>query len=53
VLVRLVAIALALWRTRLDARERVVAAWFGPKGFASSTDVPMARWFRGEAPARA
>lgn len=80
VAVRPAAIAVALLGTALTARERVVAGWFGPKGFASvvyglfvaasgvpgadqvfgviaattalsivlhsSTDVPVARWFR-------
>ncbi len=32
---RPVALALALIRSRLGWRERAVAAWFGPKGFAS------------------
>lgn len=35
VLVRPAALLLSLVRTRLPARERVAAAWFGPKGFAS------------------
>ncbi|MCT2584433.1 cation:proton antiporter [Actinophytocola gossypii] len=34
-LVRPAAMLLSLWRTRLSGRERSVAAWFGPKGFAS------------------
>jgi sodium/hydrogen antiporter len=34
-LVRPAAMMLSLLRTRLPARERSVAAWFGPKGFAS------------------
>jgi NhaP-type Na+/H+ or K+/H+ antiporter len=34
-LVRPAAMLLSLWRTTLPARERSVAAWFGPKGFAS------------------
>ena len=33
--VRPAAIAVALARSRLGVRERLVAAWFGPKGFAS------------------
>lgn len=79
-LARPAALALALLRSHLDWKERAVAAWFGPKGFASvvygilllksgapdademfhlialvvassiiahsSTDVPVARWFR-------
>ncbi len=32
---RPLAIALALWKSPLGNRERVTAAWFGPKGFAS------------------
>ncbi len=78
--VRPFALALALLGSALDWRERAVAAWFGPKGFASvlyallilqshvapaerlfhlvaivvaasiiahsSSDVPVARWFR-------
>ncbi|HEU5116795.1 MAG TPA: cation:proton antiporter [Isosphaeraceae bacterium] len=35
VVARPLAIALALWRSPLGNRERVTAAWFGPKGFAS------------------
>ncbi|HEX5385739.1 MAG TPA: cation:proton antiporter [Gemmatimonadales bacterium] len=35
VAVRPVAIAIALIGSELDARERAVAAWFGPKGFSS------------------
>jgi len=35
VLVRPVSLLLALIRSRLPARERYAAAWFGPKGFAS------------------
>lgn len=34
-LVRPVALQLALLRSRLNRPERVVAGWFGPKGFAS------------------
>jgi sodium/hydrogen antiporter len=34
-LVRPVSIGLALLGTKIDAREWVAAAWFGPKGFAS------------------
>jgi NhaP-type Na+/H+ or K+/H+ antiporter len=79
-LTRPLALGVALFGSRLDWREWVAAAWFGPKGFASvvygllilnagveradlafhlialvtvmsivahsSTDVPMARWFR-------
>jgi sodium/hydrogen antiporter len=82
VVVRPAAIGLALLGSRIGRREWVVAAWFGPKGFASvvyglliltaavpggeemfqlialvvvasilahsSTDVLVARWFRGE-----
>jgi NhaP-type Na+/H+ or K+/H+ antiporter len=82
VAVRPVAVGAALLGSGLDRRETVVAAWFGPKGFASvvygllildaeiphgehlfhlvaivvaasivahsSTDVPIARWFRRE-----
>jgi len=48
--VRPAAIAIALVGSGLTARERIVAAWFGPKGFASvvyglliaSSDVPRA-----------
>lgn len=78
---RPVALLLALYGSELDWREQFVAAWFGPKGFASvvygllaltmiggargevmfhlialtitlsilahsSSDVPVARWFR-------
>ncbi|MBX3284939.1 MAG: cation:proton antiporter, partial [Actinobacteria bacterium] len=32
---RPLAIAVALWGTPVRGRERVAAAWFGPKGFAS------------------
>jgi NhaP-type Na+/H+ and K+/H+ antiporter len=35
VAVRPLALAVALFRSRLDWREWVAAAWFGPKGFAS------------------
>jgi NhaP-type Na+/H+ or K+/H+ antiporter len=35
VLARPAALFIALWGSRLDWRERVTAAWFGPKGFAS------------------
>ena len=34
-LVRPIALTLALMGSALDRRERVTAAWFGPKGFAS------------------
>jgi NhaP-type Na+/H+ or K+/H+ antiporter len=34
-LARPLALAVALWGSRLDRREWVAAAWFGPKGFAS------------------
>ena len=33
--VRPVALGIALFGSRLDRRERLAAAWFGPKGFAS------------------
>jgi NhaP-type Na+/H+ or K+/H+ antiporter len=86
VLARPLALALALFRSRLQWQEWVAAAWFGPKGFASvvygllilrapieerdllfhlialvtalsiiahsSTDVPIARWFRRKADKR-
>ncbi len=32
---RPIALGLALLRSKLDRRERLAAAWFGPKGFAS------------------
>jgi len=32
---RPLALGVALWRSNLDRRERLVAGWFGPKGFAS------------------
>ena len=35
VAVRPAALAVALWGGRLEWREWVAAAWFGPKGFAS------------------
>ncbi len=35
ILARPIAMAIALWRSELDLRERATAAWFGPKGFAS------------------
>ncbi len=35
VAVRPLALAVALFRSRLDRREWAAAAWFGPKGFAS------------------
>jgi NhaP-type Na+/H+ or K+/H+ antiporter len=35
IVARPVAMALALWRSELDWRERLTAGWFGPKGFAS------------------
>lgn len=35
IIARPVALLLALWGSPLDWRERVTAAWFGPKGFAS------------------
>ncbi|HEY1582106.1 MAG TPA: cation:proton antiporter [Chthoniobacterales bacterium] len=34
-LARPAAMLIALWRSRLDWRERLTAGWFGPKGFAS------------------
>jgi len=34
-LVRPASVLLALWRADIDRRERLAAAWFGPKGFAS------------------
>jgi sodium/hydrogen antiporter len=34
---RTAAIALALWRTRLDVPTRAFMAWFGPKGVATMT----------------
>ncbi|MHB8861166.1 MAG: hypothetical protein ACYC6N_02095 [Pirellulaceae bacterium] len=34
-LVRPVALNIALLGSQLDLRERITAAWFGPKGFAS------------------
>lgn len=40
--VRLVALELALIRSGLDWRERLVAGWFGPKGFASVTYTLLA-----------
>ena len=55
ILARPIAMAIALWKSELDLRERVTAAWFGPKGFASvvyglllfQRDVPHAeRLFR-------
>jgi NhaP-type Na+/H+ and K+/H+ antiporter len=30
-----VALTIALWRSELPTRQRVAAAWVGPKGFAS------------------
>lgn len=35
VVVRPLAMYVSLWRTRLPRAEKFVAAWFGPKGFAS------------------
>ncbi|MFC8588187.1 cation:proton antiporter [Streptomyces sp. NPDC057217] len=35
VLIRPGSLLLSLWGTRIDRREKFVAAWFGPKGFAS------------------
>ncbi len=35
ILARPAAMGVALWRSELDWRERMTAAWFGPKGFAS------------------
>ena len=35
IVARPIAMAIALWRSELDTRERLTAAWFGPKGFAS------------------
>ncbi|WP_406333560.1 cation:proton antiporter [Streptomyces zaomyceticus] len=35
VLIRPTSLLLSLWGTRIDRREKLVAAWFGPKGFAS------------------
>ncbi|GAA4831831.1 cation:proton antiporter [Kitasatospora terrestris] len=35
VLIRPASLLLSLVRSRIDRRERLVAAWFGPKGFAS------------------
>ena len=37
VIVRPVAVAVAMIGSRLDAAERTVLAWFGPRGFASVT----------------
>ncbi len=54
-LARPAAMLVALWRSKLDWRERLTAGWFGPKGFASvvyglllfQRDVPNAeRLFR-------
>jgi NhaP-type Na+/H+ or K+/H+ antiporter len=42
-LARPVALLLALWRSPLPARQRLAAAWFGPKGFASVVFALMAR----------
>ncbi|XVV01255.1 cation:proton antiporter [Actinosynnema sp. CA-248983] len=41
-LIRPAAMMLSLLRTPLPARERTVAAWFGPKGFASVVYVLLA-----------
>ncbi|GAA3398545.1 cation:proton antiporter [Streptomyces roseoviridis] len=35
VLIRPGSLLLSLWGTGIDRREKLVAAWFGPKGFAS------------------
>lgn len=35
VLIRPASLLLSLWGTRLSRKEKLVAAWFGPKGFAS------------------
>ncbi|MEV6104015.1 cation:proton antiporter [Streptomyces sp. NPDC051940] len=35
VVIRPASLLLSLWRTRFDRREKLAAAWFGPKGFAS------------------
>ncbi|MEV6199052.1 cation:proton antiporter [Streptomyces sp. NPDC051771] len=35
VLIRPGSLLLSLWGTRIERREKLVAAWFGPKGFAS------------------
>jgi NhaP-type Na+/H+ or K+/H+ antiporter len=35
VLVRPIALTIALWQSELTLRERLAAAWIGPKGFAS------------------
>jgi len=35
VFARPAALFISLWGSRLDWRERLIAAWFGPKGFAS------------------
>ena len=43
VLVRRAAILLSLWRTRLPRSERLTAAWFGPKRFASVVYVLLGR----------
>lgn len=34
-LIRPASLLLSLWGTRIERREKLVAAWFGPKGFAS------------------
>ncbi|WP_309054838.1 cation:proton antiporter [Streptomyces sp.] len=35
VLIRPMSLLLSLWGARISRREKLVAAWFGPKGFAS------------------
>ncbi len=34
-LIRMLPVALALWRTRLSVRQRLFMGWFGPRGLAS------------------
>ena len=41
VVARPTAIGIALLRTRLDRRERMAAAWFGPKEFATVVYAPL------------
>ncbi len=56
VLIRPASLLISLLGTAISRKEKLVATWFGPKGFAfsivahSSTDVPIARLFHIDAP---